>query len=321
MQTRLEKRKNDILMRFLKRREATLLAIILIIGAFLSFATDTFLQSDNLFNVARQFSLIVIVAIGQTLVLVSGGIDLSVGSIMGFSGIITSLAAISGLGTFASILIGIISGGLFGLFNGLLIARVKINPFIITLGTLSIARGIVLVITKGYSIRVTDKVLLFLGQGYIGLVPVPVILMLIIVAFMTIVLSSTVFGSNVRAIGGNEEAAIISGINVGSDKTWVYLISGVLSSIAGIVLAGRLNVGQPSAGTGSELESVAAAIVGGTTLSGGEGSILGTLVGAILLGILSNAMVLMNISMFFQQIVTGAIIIGVVTLDVVARKK
>ena len=201
-----------------------------------------------------------------------------------------------------------------------MIAKIKINPFIITLGSMSVAKGIPLVITKGYSVPVPDPNIIRMGQGYIGAVPIPVVIMMVIVVLMCIVYYKTIFGSNIKAMGGNEEATRISGINIEKNKTLVYLFSGLMASVADIVLTGRLNVGQPSSGTGWELDAIAAAIVGGTTLDGGEGSVPGTLIGAMLLGFLSNGMVLLNVSMYWQQIVTGVIIIGVVTLDVVRRK-
>lgn len=313
--------KRNTLLKLFMKREATLIIIILVIVCVLSFTTNTFLSTTNIFNVIRQFSLLVIVAIGETLVLVSGGIDLSVASTIGITSIITAKAASSGLPTGISITFGLSCGAIIGLFNGLMISKVKINPFIITLGSMSISRGIALVITKAYSIPVLNPFILGLGQGYIGIIPIPIIIMAVVVIIMGVVYSKTIFGSNIKAIGGNEEAANISGINIQSNKIFVYLISGILASLAGIVLTGRLNVGQPSAATGWEMDAVAAAIVGGTTLSGGEGSVIGTLLGAILLGLLGNAMVLLRVSMYWQQIVTGAIIIGVVTLDVLRKRK
>jgi ribose transport system permease protein len=314
-------RRRNFLSNLFMKREATLLIIVFIISCVLSFTTNTFLSRINIFNVIRQFSLLVIVAIGETLVLISGGIDLSVGSTIGITSIITAKAASAGLPSALSILFGLSCGAAIGLFNGFMIAKVKINPFIITLGSMSISRGIALVITKAYSVPVPDQLIIGLGQGYIGIIPVPIIIMIIVVIIMGTIYSKTIFGSNIKAIGGNEEAANVSGINIRKNKMLVYFLSGILASLAGVVLTGRLNVGQPNAASGWEMDAVAAAIVGGTTLSGGEGSVIGTLIGAILLGLLGNAMVLLRVSMYWQQIVTGVIIIGVVTIDVLRKRK
>ncbi len=306
---------------FFNYRELSLLLIVIALGILLSIFTENFSGQSNLFNVARQVSLIIVVALGATLVLISGGIDLSVGSVLGLAGIVTSLASVSGIPVVIAILLGLATGVACGLINGLLIAKAKINPFIVTLGMMSVARGIALVVTKGYSITIESKFLLYLGQGYVGPVPVPVIIMILCVLAVDLYYRKHTFGSRVRAIGGNEEAARISGIKIDKNRIVIYALAAFLAAFAGIIMVGRLNVGQPSAGQGWELRAIAAAIVGGTSLSGGVGSIWGTVLGAILIGIIGNGMVLLGIPMEWEQVVTGTIIVAAVALDSLTRRR
>jgi len=305
---------------FFIRREVSLFIIMLLIGLILSFLKPNFATAYNLFNVARQISLLVITAIGETFVIVSGGIDLSVGSILGLSGIIMSKAYASGMNTFFSVVLGLSVGITCGLVNGYLITLIKIAPFIVTLGMLSIARGIILVITEGFAITDISPLIAKIGQGYIGQVPIPVIFMLSISIIMAFILEQTVFGIRTKAMGGNEESTRVAGVNVKNMKLMIYLISGLMSAIAGIIMVGRLNVGQPNAGLGWELQAIAAVIVGGTSLQGGQGSIIGTVLGAAFMGMISNILVLVGVSMYWQSIVVGLIIIGVVSMDSLIKK-
>jgi len=305
---------------FFIRREVSLFIIMLLIGLILSFLKPNFATAYNLFNVARQISLLVITAIGETFVIVSGGIDLSVGSILGLSGIIMSKAYASGMNTFFSVVLGLLVGITCGLVNGYLITLIKIAPFIVTLGMLSIARGIILVITEGFAITDISPLIAKIGQGYIGQVPIPVIFMLSISIIMAFILEQTVFGIRTKAMGGNEESTRVAGVNVKNMKLMIYLISGLMSAIAGIIMVGRLNVGQPNAGLGWELQAIAAVIVGGTSLQGGQGSIIGTVLGAAFMGMISNILVLVGVSMYWQSIVVGLIIIGVVSMDSLIKK-
>lgn len=304
------------------RREIPLLILIIGMSILLTIITEgKFVDSGNLTIVLKQISLIVIVAMGETLVLISAGIDLSVGAVLGFSGILSALAFSMGMSTPLSILIGLATGVLVGLINGIFIAKLKINPFIITLGMMSIARGLVLGITKGYSISVKDNFIINLGQSSIGPFPTLFIIMMVIVIVMSFIVEKTVFGNYVKAIGGNEEAAKISGINIAKNKIVIYIISSFVASIAGVLMLGRLLVAQPTSGQGWELDAVAAAIIGGTSLSGGEGSMIGTLFGASLIGIISNGLVLLRVSLYWQQVVTGVIIISVVIIDSYTKKR
>lgn len=303
--------------RILGIREINILVALILLSALLTALTPYFLTRNNIFGVMRAFSLTAIMAIGETMVIISGGIDLSVGSIMGLSGLLTGLMMGSGWSVGLAVLGGLAVGVAVGLFNGLLITAVRLPPFIATLGTLSIGRGLIYVITKGYPVTVGSehKGFIFLGQGHLGPVPVPVVIMLLLTVIFAVFLMRTRIGRYVYALGGNEQAARLSGIRVDRVKVLLYTLSGALSGIAGIVLLARLVSAQPSAGLGYELPVIAAAVIGGTSLSGGEGSILGTIIGAAVIGVLENGMVLLGINTYAQQAVTGAVIILAVAVD------
>jgi ribose transport system permease protein len=305
----------------LTRREMSLFLIMAFLGLVLSIIKPTFATSYNMFNVARQISLLVITAIGETYVIISGGIDLSVGSMLALAGIVMSTAFAAGINTTVSIVFGLLIGITCGFINGYLITRIRIAPFIVTLGMLSIARGIVLVVTKGFAVTDISPFIAKVGQGYVGQVPIPVILMVVIAIIMAFILEQTMFGMRTKSIGGNEESTRVAGVNVSRMKLIIYMLSGFMAAIAGIVMVGRLNVGQPNAGLGWELQAIAAVIVGGTSLHGGQGTILGTVLGAALMGMISNILVLLGVSMYWQSIVVGLIIIGVVSIDSITHKK
>jgi ribose transport system permease protein len=316
---------SSIPVRFLKTltgsREFPILLILAIICVVMSIITNSFARVNNLFTVAKQISMIVLIALGETLVLVAGCFDLSVGSIAGFTGVMMSIV-VNGTGSgILGILVSLSLGCAIGAINGLLITKVRINPFIATLGMMNIVRGIVTTMTKGLSISVMNDLISAIGQGYVGPVPIPVILMLFFVIVFDILYRKTIFGSNIKAIGGNQEAARISGIQIDKHKILIFIISGAMSALAGIIMVGRINTGQPIAGQGWEIDAIAAAIVGGTALSGGQGTIIGTLIGVALIGVMSNAMVLMSVSMYFQQVFTGMVLIGVVAIDTIKSRR
>jgi len=293
-----------------------ILFILIGMCVILSFASPNFLKSENLFSVARAFSYIAIMAIGECMVIITAGIDLSIGSVFGLAGVVASIALTKwGFGIIFGILAGILTGGLCGVVNGLLITKVKLPPFIATLGTLSIARGICFVLTRGYPIIGLPKRFLYLGQGYIGVVPVPVFIMIFLVIVFSVFLNKTVTGRRIYALGGNEEATRVSGVNVDKIKLIVYGLTGALAGFAGIITASRLGVGQAVAGVGYEMDAVAAVIIGGASLSGGKGTMSGMLVGAAIMGVLNNALVLLNVSAYWQEIVIGCVIIFAVTAD------
>ncbi|MDR3336448.1 MAG: ABC transporter permease [Treponema sp.] len=303
-----------------RSREFPILVILAVICVIMSIITNSFARVDNLFTVAKQISMIVLIALGETLVIVAGGFDLSVGSIAGFTGVMMSLVVNSTGSGILGILVSLSLGCTIGAINGVLITKVGINPFIVTLGMMNIVRGTVTTMTKGLSISVMNDLISAIGQGYVGPVPIPVIIMIFFVIVFHILYSKTIFGSNIKAIGGNQDAARISGIKIDKNKILIFIISGAMSALAGIIMVGRINTGQPIAGQGWEIDAIAAAIVGGTALSGGQGTILGTLIGAALIGVMSNAMVLMSVSMYFQQVFTGLVLIGVVAIDTIKNK-
>ncbi|WP_434634398.1 ABC transporter permease [Chromobacterium sp. CV08] len=288
-----------------------------LVAAGLSVMSPDFLTVNNLLNVMRQVSINALIAFGMTLVILLGGIDLSVGSILALSSVIAATLLRAGADPMLATLAGIAAGAAMGLFNGLVISKGRVAPFIATLATMTILRGLALVFSNGSPITGFDSELFsMLGGGYVaGLVPVPVVSMLVLFAVFWFVLKKTVFGRHLYAAGGNEEAARLSGVKVDSIKLWVYSVSGAMSALAGVVLTSRLNSAQPTAGTGYELDAIAAVVLGGTSLTGGRGWIFGTLVGALLIGVLNNGLNLLGVSSFYQQVIKGAVILLAVLLD------
>jgi ribose/xylose/arabinose/galactoside ABC-type transport system permease subunit len=289
--------------------------ILLGLGVVLWIACPTtFSTADNLFSVARQFSYIAVTAIGELMVIITGGIDLSVGSIMGFGAILAGFAMKSGCSIPLGITIGIIGGGVLGLFNALFITKVKLPPFIATLGMLSIGRGLAYAITEGYTVSV-PPFFAFLGQGYWGPIPFPVIYMVVLAVIFAIFLGRTVIGRRIYALGGNEEAAKVSGINVSRIKVFVYVACGMLAAIGGIICAARLGVAQSTLALGYELDVIAAVYIGGASTTGGSGTVLGTLLGAAIMGIIRNGLVLLNVSPYWVQTAIGSVIVIAVGFD------
>lgn len=289
--------------------------IFVLLVTVLSIVKPVFITPDNLVNVIRQVSTVAIISVGMTFVLIAGEIDLSVGSICALSGIIVTINLRDGYGMFLSILLALLVSALCGAANGSIHVFAKIPSFIVTMGMLNIARGIVLVITNSYSITGLPETFKFIGQGYIGIVPVPTVITLVCFIAGAIVLKYTRFGRSVYAIGGNIDAARLSGISVSKNKIIIYVISGIMAGIAGIVLASRMFSGQPSAGSGLELDAIAACVIGGTSTTGGKGRLWGSFLGALIMGIITNGMNLLNISTNWQLIVQGLIIIVAVGLD------
>ena len=282
--------------------------------AGLALLTPTFLTSQNILNVGRQVSVIAILAAGQTFVILAAGIDLSVGSLVGLTGVVAAGVALQA-GVGAGLLAGLGVGALAGLVDGLAIMLIRIPDFVVTLAMLSAARGLDLIYSGGEPISVNSPTFVFLGGGYIGPIPVPIVIMLAVFAVSYVVLRYTVFGRYVYAVGGNRRAAAYSAINVRRVRIAVYVISGLLAGIAGVVLTGRLATADPQAGVGYELDSIAAVVLGGTSLFGGEGSVARTLLGALILGVLSNGMNLLDVSPFYQQVVEGVVIVLAVAIS------
>ncbi len=306
-------------------QEAGIFVILMLMGVFLSLRTGTFLTSTNLFNVLRAFSWIAISAFGETMVIITAGIDLSVGSIMALSGLTTALALTSGLPVVPAIIVGLLTGTVVGLVNGILVSKANLPPFIATLGTMSIARGICYGLTHGQPVRGFPKSFTFLGQYDVPIgsvaVPLPVIFMVVIAIVMSLFLSRTVWGRHMYAVGGNEEAAKLSGINTGRVKLMVYILSGLLTAIGGLLMTARLGVAAPTAGLGYELDVIAAVVIGGTSLMGGEGTIVGVLIGAAIMQVLRNGLVLMGFPAYWQPAAIGLVIIAAITLDQLRKRR
>ena len=304
----------DRLLYFADKFKSAIGLIILVI--VLSFLSDYFFTVNNLLNIIRQVSIIAIMAFGMTFVILTGGIDLSVGSLLAVSAAVTAGLIINvGIFYLLVIPIGMLIGVLLGGFSGLMVAKAKMPAFIVTLGMMTIARGLTLIYTDGRPISGFNEDFRFIGAGHIGGIPVPVIIMLIILLLCYITLKKTPYGRYVYAIGGNEEAAKLSGINVDRIKMSVYALSGLLSAISGIILASRLNSAQPTAGSGYELDAIATVVLGGTSLSGGQGGVIGTIIGALIIGVLNNGLNLLNVSSFYQQVAKGAVILIAVYID------
>lgn len=291
------------------------LIIFLLLMIVASFVSDAFLTIPNLLNVLRQVSIVAIVSVGMTLVILTAGIDLSVGSVLAFAGAIAAGVISAGMSWPLAILFSIIVGTLLGAMNGLIIAKGKVPAFIGTLALMVIARGMTLVFTQGKPIVISDPGFRYIGSGKILGIPFPVILMLLIFAIMYWVLKNTTFGRYIYAVGGNEEAAKLAGIAVDKLKIAVYALTGLFASISALIYTSRLMSAQPNAGNMMELDAIAAVIIGGTRLTGGKGGVIGTLIGALIMGVLDNILNLANVSPFFQDIAKGLVILAAVLLD------
>lgn len=298
-------------------RESGILLGLVVLCLLLSVFTITFLTQYNLATVARQASFVGIIAFGQTLVLLTGGIDLSVGSMAGLSAILcTLLMTKAQVSAEAAIVLGICIGLAFGVINGLLVAKVKINPFIVTLAMGEIFAGAILVITEGYPVLGLPKTFRFLGQGSLWSIPLPILSMVASAIVFSYFLHNTPFGRGIYAIGGNRNAARLVGIRVDRTIIAVYALSGLLASLAGIIYASRINAGQATIGASWVMPCITAAIIGGTSLSGGEGSIAGTLLGALFMGVLANGIVLTGVSSYWERIIIGIVVILAMVIDV-----
>jgi ribose transport system permease protein len=303
-------------------RRYSVLLILLGIGLVFSLGSDRFLTPSNLMNIALQTSIIAIIAIGMTFVILTAGIDLSVGSVVALCGALAAgLAVRQELGTFAGIGLALLAGAAVGVVNGLLIVKGKIPPFVATLSTLAIARGLTLVYTEGRPISGIDERFIFLGSGEILGIATPVIILAIVFLVAYVVLRSTRFGNYVYATGGNEEVSRLAGVRTSVITLSVYIISGFLAALGGVLLVARLWSAQPNAAVGLELDAIAAPVLGGVSLFGGVGNVTGALVGAFILGILSNGLNLMGVPSFWQQVIKGVVLILAVLLDVLTKRR
>ncbi len=282
---------------------------LIVVFVFLSFASPQFLSSNNLFNLIVQASVTTVIAVGMTLVIITAGIDLSVSSVAALAGVVgvMSMESLS-LSTPLAILVGVLIGAAAGLVNGLLVSVANLNPFIATLGMLSVARGLVQVVSNAQAVFASDPLFRLFGQGAIGPIPIPVITLVVVAIAGYIVLSRTRLGRYSYAIGSNREAARLSGIPIRRYLALVYVISGALAGLGGMIAASRVFSGQPNYGIGLELDVIATVVIGGASLFGGQGTIVGTLIGAFLIALIRNGSVLLDINLFYQQIIIGVII-------------
>jgi ribose transport system permease protein len=291
-----------------------LLGVYVILIITLSLMSPYFFTVNNLMNILVAVSTIGIIAVGMTMVIVSGGIDLSVGSVVALTGtVVAQLSNHMPMPAAIGIALGV--GLVVGLFNGIAITRIGINPLIATLGSLSIARGLAFVFSKGLSASITDEGFGVLGRGFVVGIPVQVIVMLVLFLLVALVMRHTVFGRSLYAIGGNAQASRLAGLPVSLLQMGVYLISSLSAALGGLVLASQLSAGAPAAAAGIELSVIAAVILGGTSLSGGKGTIGGTLLGVLILGTLNNGLTLLNVSSYYQEVARGTVLLLAVGLD------
>jgi len=318
----------NLLRRIFRTREIGVLAALIVLCIVMSFASPYFLKTQNLFNVLRGMSTIGIMAIGMTMVIVSGGIDLSVGSLAAVSAMLTArLMTYHNVPPWISVICGMLMGLLLGATNGFIITRIKVNPFITTLGMMSVARGLTYLLATGLQGSVASNIPMrneqvnFLGSGYIGVVPFPVIEMVVLVTIFSLFLKHVVLGRQIYAVGSNEQAARLSGVNVGNVRLFVYTLLGGLAALAGIMGAGLLSTAPTNLGLGTELDVIAAVVIGGASLAGGEGTILGAVIGAAIMAVIRNAFVLLKLPIYLQTITIGVVIIIAVALDQLRKRR
>lgn len=313
------------------KRFQSLIALLLLC-LVLSLLTDKFFTAENGLNVLRQVAVNICIATGMTLIVLTAGIDLSVGSVLALCGAVTAGLFKNGLifpgadlfvgfTILGAVLAGLSLGAILGWFNGFTVTKFNVPPFVATLAMLTIARGFTMLYTKGHPISNLGKDFAFIGSDSLLGIPVPVWLAIIVVLIAVFITRNTRLGRYIYAIGGNEQAAKLSGINIKRVKLIVYSIAGALAALGGIIVTARLDSAQPNAGISYELDAIAAVVIGGTSLSGGKGSVWGTVVGAIIIGVLNNGLVLLNVSPFWQQVVKGSVILLAVIIDKAGEKK
>lgn len=299
-----------------------ILIAFILICIVLAIASPKFLTIPNIRIILTQVSINALLAFGVTFVIITGGIDLSLGSVLAVSGVIAAMFAHPDTyPVIVPILLGLLTGAAFGLFNGAIITKSKVPPFIVTLGTMTIARGAALILSNGRPVSNLSDSFNFIGGGQIAGIPFPIIILIVAFIICSLILNKTIWGRYMYAVGGNETAAKASGINVKKVKMMVYVLCGILTAIGGILLTSRITTGQPNSGLGFELDAIAAAIIGGTSTAGGKGTIAGTLLGALIIGVISNGLDLLNVSSYYQQLAMGIIIIAAVILDSTNNKK
>lgn len=314
----------------LKRFQSLLALVVMVVT--LSLASDQFLTVPNLRNILLQISVNLCLSIGMTLIILTGGIDLSVGAILGLSGAVAAGLLKNGMALnfagvqlqftpFGAILAGIFIGLALGWFNGVAITRFKLPPFVATLGMLSIGRGLTMLWTNGFPITALGTTFGFIGAGFWLGVPTAIWISAALVIVFYLISIHTTLGRYIYAVGGSEKASAFAGVNVNRIKVWVYTLAGGLAAVGGLILTARLDAADPKAGLGYELDSIAAVVIGGTSLSGGRGSILGTVLGCLIIGVLNNGLVLLEVSPFWQQVIKGLVILVAVAVDKLGAKQ
>lgn len=324
----VEKKRTSVWKVIFGTRELGVFLALIVLCIFMNFASPYFWTYENIFNVARSMSTIGIMAIGMTMVIVSGGIDLSVGSVAAVSAMMTARQmSYAGWSPWLAFFTGIVVGLMCGAVNGLVITRLRVPPFIATLGMYSVARGLTFAASWGLqgsvasNIPMRDPQVNFLGGGYIGIVPFSVIEMAVLVVVATLFLSQTVLGRQIYALGSNEQAARLSGVRVSRVRLFVYTLTGGAAALAGIMSAGLLKSAMTNLGTGTELDVIAAAVIGGASLAGGEGTILGAIIGAAIMAVIRNAFVLLKMPIYMQNITIGVVIVMAVVLDQFRKRR
>ena len=324
----VEKKRTSVWKVIFGTRELGVFLALVVLSIFMTFASPYFWTSENIFNVLRSMSTIGIMAIGMTMVIVSGGIDLSVGSVAAVSAMVTARQmSYAGWSPWLAFFTGIVVGLMCGAVNGLVITRLRVPPFIATLGMYSVARGLTFAASWGLqgsvasNIPMRDPQVNFLGGGYIGVVPFSVIEMAVLVVVATLFLSQTVLGRQIYALGSNEQAARLSGVRVSRVRLFVYTLTGGAAALAGIMSAGLLKSAMTNLGTGTELDVIAAAVIGGASLAGGEGTILGAIIGAAIMAVIRNAFVLLKMPIYMQNITIGVVIVMAVVLDQFRKRR
>jgi ribose/xylose/arabinose/galactoside ABC-type transport system permease subunit len=310
------------LRRIFAAREAGIAVVLVLLIVFLSWQSPYFLTASNLVVISRQIALALLIAIGMTFVILAGQIDLSVGSVVALVSVLTGMFMVNfGLPIWLSIVLGLLVGVVVGAINGTIFANSRIPSFVVTLGMLAVARGLALGITTGSTVSGMPAAFLVLGQGMWLGVPIPVWIAVVVALVAHLVLTRTVFGRHIYFLGSNEDAAVLSGIRVRRVKIAIFTIASTLAALESVIETARLSVGQPSAGNGYELVAIGAVVIGGANMLGGEGSILGTVMGAILLALIQNGLILLGISAYWQQVFSGAIIIIAVGLNMWRRQR
>jgi ribose transport system permease protein len=310
----------SILMRVLRVFQQSqligLVVFLVLLCVVISLAAPRFLDLYNIMTLTRQVSFVTLVALGQMMVLIGGAIDLSVGSTAGFCGIFAAwLMANTELNPWIALLLGIVAGALIGLLNGTLVTRLKLNAFVVTLSVGFVLNGIILVVTEGWAIQQIPQSITWLGQGTVGPLPVPTLITLVITVLLAFLLGRTYIGRHIYAVGGNDEAAALVGIRVARIRTLLFMISGSLAALAGVLMVARLASGQPTIGQTWMLPSFTAPLIGGTAMSGGVGSPFGTIIGAAIMGVLQNGLVMMNVSIYWEQVVIGGALALAILID------